>query len=139
MDDRKTGDRGFDEIAHIADWGVRVWAPDLPALFETAAQSMYALMEVRLADGPRVSSQMELEAGDLEGLLVRFLDELLYFGFQDLAYDQIKVTLVGYQLAAVLEGAPIVDVKKEIKAVTFHNLAIQSTPQGFEVTIIFDV
>jgi SHS2 domain-containing protein len=36
-------------------------------------------------------------------------------------------------------GAPVESQGKEIKAVTYHNLVIQKTQQGFETTIVFDV
>jgi SHS2 domain-containing protein len=139
MDGRKTGDRGYREIAHTADWGLQVWAPDLLALFETAAKGMYALMDVRLEEGLRVTSQIDLESSDLEGLLVQFLDELLYLGYQKLAYDRFYLYLDGCHLIGSLHGAPIASLKKEIKAVTYHNLAVVSTSAGYEVSIIFDV
>lgn len=138
MDDRKSGDRGYREIAHTADWGLQVWATDLLSLFETAAKGMYALMDVRLADGPHVSSPIDLESSDLEGLLVRFLDELLYLGYQKLAYDRFYLFLDGCHLMGSLRGAPIASQKKEIKAVTYHHLAVVTTSTGFEVSIIFD-
>ena len=139
MDDRKTGDRGYREISHMADWGLQVWAPDLLSLFETAAQGMYALMDVHLANEPRITSQIDLESSDLEGLLVQFLDELLYLAYQKLAFDRFYLYLDGCHLMGSLHGAPIANQKKEIKAVTYHNLAVVSTSTGYEVSIIFDV
>jgi SHS2 domain-containing protein len=139
MDDRKTGDWGYREIAHTADWGLQVWAPDLPTLFEAAAQGMYALMDVQLATEPRITSQIDLESSDLEGLLVQFLDELLYLGYQKLAYDRFYLYLDGCHLMGSLHGAPIASQKKEIKAVTYHNLSVVSTSTGYEVTVVFDV
>ena len=139
MDDRKTGDRGYREIAHTADWGLQVWAPDYLSLFETAAQGMYALMDVQLARQPRITSQIDLESSDLEGLLVQFLDELLYLAYQKLAYDRFYLFIDGCHLIGSLHGAPIAKQKKEIKAVTYHNLVVAATPTGYEVSIIFDV
>lgn len=139
MDDRKSGDRGYREIAHMADWELQVWAPELVSLFESAAKGMYALMDVRLADEPRITSQIDLESSDLEGLLVQFLDELLYLGYQKVAYDRFYLYLDGYHLIGSLHGAPIASQKKEIKAVTYHHLAVVTNSTGYEVSIIFDV
>jgi SHS2 domain-containing protein len=139
MDDRKTGDRGYREISHTADLGLQVWASDLLSLFETAAQGMYALTGVQLANEPRITSQIDLESSDLEGLLVQFLDELLYLGYQNLAYDRFYLFLDECHLMGSLHGAPIAKQKKEIKAVTYHNLAVLATSTGYEVSIIFDV
>jgi len=139
MDDGKTGDRGYREIAHTADWGLQVWAPDLLSLLETAAQGMYALMDMRLANEPRISSQIDLESSDIEGLLVQFLDELLFLGYQNQAYDRFYLHLDGCHLVGSLHGAPIAKQMKEIKAVTYHNLAVAATSTGYEVSLIFDV
>jgi SHS2 domain-containing protein len=42
-------------------------------------------------------------------------------------------------LKVEMEGAQIVSTDKAIKAVTYHNLKIERTKRGFEVTIVFDV
>jgi len=131
---------GYQEIPHTADWALRVWAADLPTLFAQAAQGMYALMETSLQASPRVTRRIDLEAPDVESLLVAFLSELLYAGEADgLAFDRLEVTCDPPRLAALLQGAPIAEQRKEIKAVTYHHLAVQATPTGWEVTIVFDV
>jgi SHS2 domain-containing protein len=48
-------------------------------------------------------------------------------------------TGVPSHLRAKLHGAPMTEQGKEIKAVTYHNLAIQPGPRGLEVRIVFDV
>src|SRR5512145_2314851 len=45
---------GFEEIAHTADWSVRVWAPDLPSLFGEAARAMNSLAGTVIDTNPRV-------------------------------------------------------------------------------------
>ncbi len=128
------------EVAHTADWSIRVWAEDLGCLFEEAARGMYSLMEIKLDRGSRVTEEMRMESFDQESLLVSFLNELLYkMESRRLAFDQVTVQLNGLELKAELEGSPVTYQKKEIKAVTFHNLAIVQTEGKFEVTIVFDV
>lgn len=131
---------GFREHAHTADWELEVWAPDLPGLLEQAARGMYALSGMRL-DGEHQSRTLDLQALDAEGLLVRFLTELLWLAQRDgLGFDRFALQLTGETtLQAELEGAPIVHLDKEIKAVTYHNLAVQKTERGLEVSIVFDV
>lgn len=135
---------GFLELPHTADWAVRVWAADLPALFAAGANAMNALAGVRLTEGPRVSRPFEAEAPDAESLLVAFLSELVYAAEQDnLAFDRFDIETeqhVGlYRIHARLEGAPIEAIEKPIKAVTYHNLEIISVEEGLEVEIVFDV
>ena len=131
---------GYREIEHTADWQLDVWAPDLGALLEQAARGMYALAGVRLADGPRQAYDLEVPFYDSEGLLVTFLSELLYLGEeQGLAFDTFDLQITGSRLHAALQGAPLAALNKEIKAVTYHKLAVQQTEHGLEVSIVFDV
>jgi len=131
---------GYREVEHTADWELRVWAPDLGGLLEQAAQGMYTLAGAHLKDGPRVARKLELPLRDPESLLVKFLTELLYYGEQEgLAFDQFELSLEGDLLHARLGGAPLARLNKEIKAVTYHNLAVVKTERGLEASIVFDV
>jgi SHS2 domain-containing protein len=131
---------GYEEIAHTADWELHVWAPDLITLLEQAACGMYALSGTRLAAGPPQTRQLNLHAADPERMLVAFLSELLWLGERDgLAFDAFDLQLEGETLNAVLQGAPIAAQAKEIKAVTFHKLAIKQAERSLEVNIVFDV
>jgi SHS2 domain-containing protein len=133
-------DRGYLEIQHTADWELKVWAPDLPTLFEQAAQGMSALQHIQLHHQPRLIRQIELDAYDAESLLVQFLNELLYLTEQDgEGFDTFQITIEGTHLQAELSGTPIARRDKEIKAVTYHNLAIQAHESGLETKIVFDV
>ena len=131
---------GFLELHHTADWEIEVWAPDLPRLFEQAAIGMYALSGTHLYPDPRITRTLELAAVDPESLLVKFLTELLFIGEQyGLAFDEFHLQIDSGTLLARLRGAPMTEQAKEIKAVTYHKLAIQPGPRGLEVRIVFDV
>jgi SHS2 domain-containing protein len=135
---------GFEEVAHTADWALRVWADDLAGLFAEAARGMYALAGAQQDTGPKEKRTFAAEAQDAESLLVAFLSELVY------AAEQEKTMFTGFQVRTLegadgwrleveMEGAPIVSINKTIKAVTYHNLQIQPTTRGYEVEIVFDV
>jgi SHS2 domain-containing protein len=131
---------GYREIEHTADWELEVWAPDFPTLLVQAARGMAALSGVRLEPGPREERTLELSAGDRESLLVSLLSELLWLGEEErLGFDEIEVDVAGDTLVARLKCAPIASQDKEIKAVTYHNLAVRDTPSGVEVSVVFDV
>jgi SHS2 domain-containing protein len=131
---------GFIEIDHKADWAVKVWAHDFAGLLTESARAMFILTGLRLKSAPRISRQINLAAADSESLLVAFLSELIYLDEQEgLGFDIFDLAVDGYNLAARIEGAPIVSQLKEIKAVTYHNLAIRETAGRLEVTIVFDV
>jgi SHS2 domain-containing protein len=131
---------GFREKAHIADWELEVWAPDLPGLLVEAARGMYWLMGARLEEGDRLHYSLEFSGADDETRLVSFLQELLYLtDSEGLAFDQFEVTIDGERGRAELGGAPLTKLGKEIKAVTYHNLAVRKTSTGLEASLVFDV
>ena len=131
---------GYQEIEHTADWELRVWAQDVSTLFEQAAQGMYSLAGVVMKSKPLISRRIKIQNIDLEGLLVDFLSELLYISEVDnVAFNSFNIHIEGEFLFAELEGAPLALIKKEIKAVTYHNLEINKVASNFEVSIVFDV
>jgi len=131
---------GFREIEHTADWEIEAWAPDPAGLLEQAALGMYALSGMRLHPTQRVERDFTLSGADQETLLVKFLHELIFLGEQEgLGFDRYDLRITQTFLDARLSGAPILAQNREIKAVTYHNLAIRTTPNGLAVNLVFDV
>lgn len=130
----------FEEMRHTADWSIRVWAADLPALFSEAASGMYALSGVILADSPRIHKEFFTHSPDPENLLVAFLSELIFLADQEhIAFDLFSIHIDDGLLHTEMTGAPIKSIKKSIKAATYHNLQIHRTERGAETEIVFDV
>ena len=132
---------GFREQAHTADWELKAWAPDLPGLLEQSARGMYTLSGMLLQDGVLQRRSISLQGEDAESLVVRFLTELLWYIQQEwLGFDRYSITVdTQFNLEASLEGCTIAELDKEIKAVTYHNLAVRKTPTGLAATLVFDV
>lgn len=131
---------GYEEREHTADWSLHVWAPDLAGLLEQAARGMADLSGIRTKDGERVKRSIQVESTDAEGLLVNFLGELLHLMDEEgLIFDRFDLTVSENSLQACMEGSPITERKKEIKAVTYHNLKIEKKSSGLEAEIVFDV
>ncbi len=132
---------GFEEVEHTADWALRVWGVDPASLFRAAAEGMLHLIGAQAVEGQRSWRQVHLSAADAEGLLVSWLEELLF------NLETEGVTPTDFQLSITdrreLQGrvleAPSERPKKEIKAVTFHNLSIEDSEKGLETVIVFDV
>ena len=131
----------FEEIEHTADWAYRVRGKNLGELFIQAAWGLYALVEMQLAPAPKTTRLIQLKGIDRESLLVAWLNELLYFheseglGFEGLEIEHLDEI----SLQAKVTGAPTQQWLKDIKAVTYHNLAIRETESGLEVTLVLDV
>ncbi len=134
---------GFEELAHTADLEIRVWGKDMVSLFRQAAAGMIHLSDVEgLMEGiSSVQQDISLEAMDFEGLLILFLEELLYRLTEDyMVYEILKLSITSdYTLKAKLKGAQIKSYQRDIKAVTYHNLNIRTTADGYEVNIVFDI
>jgi SHS2 domain-containing protein len=130
----------FEEIAHTADWALRVRAESLTQLFIESARGMNALSGARPAPGPCTRRSLTLSAPDDESLLVAFLSELVFEAEQEnLIFDEFSIQVEGERLKVEMSGAPIGSINKSIKAVTYHNLKIREVEGGVEVEIVFDV
>ena len=131
---------GFIEIPHTADWAVQVWAPQYCDLLVQAALALYSLTETRLASSPCFIHRLDEIEGDRESMLVAFLSELIYLSeMERKGFDQFSLDLSQGVLRGELEGGAILNQSREIKAVTYHELAIRETPTGLVTTIVFDV
>lgn len=137
VQDRKSG---FRVINHIADWQIEVWAPDLSSLFVQAANGMYALSGLQVTKKQKIKRSFALEYHDTERLLVSFLNELLfYIENEHLGFYDFLLNFTDQSLLVNMMGSKTSSLKKEIKAVTFHNLKIIKDVNGFKVKIVFDV
>lgn len=130
----------WEEVEHTADLALHVWATDLADLFVTAAQGMAALITDPATVTPERACSVALTAPDLEGLLVDWLNELLYLGDREgLVFTRFEgLTVTPPHLAALAWGGVPAERYTYIKAATFHNLAVRATPAGYETEIVLD-
>ncbi len=130
----------FEEIEHTADWSLRIWAPDFASLLNQSVRGMYALSGTTIDDTGGGFRVLRVEGIDRESLLVGFLSEVLFLAEDEgLAMRTARIQLHSDGLTARMELGPIGSQEKEIKAVTFHDLAILERENGLQVTLVFDV
>ena len=134
---------GFEEVAHTADLEIKVWGEDLPSLFVAAVDGMIHLSGVEEYEKgfSAVNETITLDAMDYEGLLILFLEELLYRLTEDyMLYLVTKLSIKSdFTLTAKLKGTQVRSYQRDIKAVTYHRLNIRETDDGYEVNIVFDI
>jgi len=139
----------FEEIPHTADWSFRAFGQDLRELFENAAFAMFAMEGADMscdALGKCVATDeitrvVQVNGIDYESLLVNWLTELLYLqeSHHEL-YQRFQIELLSpTALRAQAFGQPITRIDKIIKAITYHNLKIEQTPNGWEAVVVVDV
>jgi len=131
----------FEELDHTADYAVRINGKDLADLFGNAGRAMFDMMQLPPGKASIGSRLITISAHDVEELLVRWLEELLFALEIDGVRLEAKSMEVdkGASLRAEVDILPVGLPGKEVKAVTYHGLAICTTEDGLTATVIFDV
>jgi len=135
----------FEQIEHTADAGILVHGETLAALFENAAAGMFSIMVAPETVRDEVRREIALEARDVEGLLVGWLTELLFYvDAEELVFGRFDVTRIDERhLTATAFGEPIDRERHElrlaVKAVTRHMLDMSRDSHGYRATVIFDI
>ena len=131
----------FEEVEHTADIAIRVWGKTLGELFAHAAYGMAC--QLTDVDDVDLTTEVEidLQADDVEMLLVDWLSELLYLGEREDAvfvdFDISRAT--PRALRAVARGGHIREHEAHVKAVTFSQLDVKWVGGRYETIIVFDV
>lgn len=138
----------FKQIHHTADKGFRVRAESLEDLFKTSVKGMAALFREDLYDadppegGWAYSRNILVEAGDLTGLLVDFLSEILTLSHihRVLIMESEIQVLDKTKIEAGIYGIEVDYFDEDIKAVTYHQANIRETKDGrYETVVVFDI
>ncbi|MDZ7317075.1 MAG: archease [candidate division KSB1 bacterium] len=134
----------FEIIDHTADIGIQLRRPTLDKLFGDAALAMFRLV-VPEGDFRPIRRRVVTVVGEDNGqLMVNWLSKLNFL-FQTKGFIPVEIDLriEDGRLRAEIKGDRF-DPKRhqaslEIKAVTYHNLAVEKTEEGYSAQILFDV
>jgi SHS2 domain-containing protein len=139
----------FRELEHTADVRIRIEAPTLAALFEDAGAALFAVMYGTCTPQSGASAPQENErrvsvaSGDLESLLTDYLSELLFLSeAEGIVFCSFQVTITGTALDATAHGEPLDPSKhagREVKGISYSDLAILRTAEGYAAEVIFDI
>jgi SHS2 domain-containing protein len=135
----------YREIEHTADLGIEVTATDLPALFASAGEALYAL----IADPTTVESRNAIDivvtGNDSEALLHAWLCELLaLFNLREFIGKHCEIMALGNGQARGRVSGEKLDLDRhafhtEIKGITYHDFRVWRADDGWHARIIFDV
>jgi SHS2 domain-containing protein len=133
---------------HTADLGIEILGQTQADLFSHAAMALSDLL-VEEVDARKTASTetrtLVIDGADSPDLFVNFLREILYL------FNGEGLVLTVCRIAQIDAGRLTADirccrydarkhrVKKEIKAVTYHQAAVVKTAQGWQGRVIFDV
>ena len=135
----------YHQIEHTADLGVEIAAADLPQLFASAGEALYAL----IADPAKIETRENINisaTGDTpEDLLHAWLCELLaLFNIQGFIGKHCEINQISDgQVQGRVSGERL-DLKRhdfhtEIKGVTYHDFKVWQEAGALHARIIFDV
>jgi SHS2 domain-containing protein len=132
-------------IDHTADLGIIVQGTDEKNLFIRAAQAMTDLMVEGDISKKTVIKDVSLQGEDFPDLMVRWLGEILYlFNGEKLILYSIEIKSISpIKLRSTLTLSSFDpeyhQVKREIKAVTYHQISVENVNDGWQARIIFDI
>ena len=132
-------------LDHTADLGIRIFGTDLIDLFETAGKALMHLMIQGESPVDASPVTISLSGADLCDLMVRWLGEILYLlEGEKLVVNSLKIAdLSPSSLAAILQTVPLDlryhEILNEIKAVTYHQIAVAQKADHWEAKVIMDL
>jgi SHS2 domain-containing protein len=130
---------------HTADLGLRASAPDLNTLFaEMAACLVSAMIEDPASVQPAQEVKIELEGTDREFLLFDWLKELLLrFETDHMLFAAFAVQVSDAGMTATAHGELFDPARHvlahEVKAITYHELKVEQTADGWLAEVIVDI
>ena len=136
---------GYRIFDHTADLGVEVTAATQEELYAGAAVALSDLLTELSSVRSRIVREIVVDGGDPADLLVNFLREVLYLwnGGGWLVKTCMIRQVDSRRLSAVLRGESFDParhrIKTEIKAVTYHQAAVERTGNGWTARVVFDV
>jgi protein archease len=132
-------------IDHTADFGLLISGRHEKGLFSNAGMAlMDQLTELDRLRGEE-SHELKVAGLDLPDLMVNWLREILYFwsGRQKLVkaieIRSLSPEFLHAQLAVDTYDPDVHVIKREIKAVTYHQIDVRQKGEDWEAKIIFDV
>ena len=136
----------FEILEHTADVGIRAHAVDLPGVFEATT---LGLLDIIGTWAPRRKEtehvDVDIEADDVGALLVDWLGEIVYVGdSRDAVVTSLEMTEVTESRAKGRVGIAPRDEAAyqggtQVKAITYHRLAVEQADDGWSATVYVDV
>ncbi|MBY0233023.1 MAG: archease [Gemmataceae bacterium] len=130
---------------HTADLGLRVRAADLPALFAEAGMGLAGMIVEDFSTVRAVTShEVALPPDELELLFFDWLKALLsLFEAERLLCCRFDVALDDTGLRATAWGETWDESRHEpaheVKAITYHGLKVEKTPDGWLAEVVVDI
>jgi len=138
-------EKPFEIIDHTADIGIVAYGADLKMLFSNAALGLVSLITEPDTIKEIIQRQIRISSHDRENLLVDWLNELIYlFDTEQIVFSRFEFDILSeVELVARCFGDSInpekQTIKRQVKAATYHTLAINKENSHYRAQVIFDI
>jgi len=136
---------GYRLLSHTADLFVETIAGSFPSLCEVSVEALFSLLTDRRKVRRVLKKNIEFPVVSPDELLLSVLrGSLLLFSLDQFLVRDADAAMKDDRIVVVFEGEPMDaarhSMKLEIKAVTAHALAVESSPSGvFKARFVVDV
>ena len=131
-----------------ADMAFEAFGKDLDELFENSALALAEAMVHLETVAPKVKKEIKLEHASLQGLLIDFLNEIIYFKdagplFLTKFKVKVKKEVEVWKLTAVAWGEKVNfdkhKVEADVKAATWHMLELNQKGKQWYARVVLDI
>jgi SHS2 domain-containing protein len=134
----------YRELEHTADIGIELVAPTRLELFRRATLALADLLVALSSVATSEARTVQVTGHDDSALMHDLLTELLYlFVTERFIWREAQVSEGEHVLCANIRGEEFRpdrhELRREIKAVTYHQLSVEHVNDEWRARIIFDV
>ena len=137
--------RAFRVLEHTADIGFEAFGATREDVFANAARALVNLSVDLESISSRDEREIQVQGDDPPSLLVNWLSEVLYcfdaegwvfrdFSFEAFSDRSLTATARGEKFDAARHA-----VKLMVKAITYHQLVLEPTAQGWRAQVYVDI
>jgi SHS2 domain-containing protein len=130
----------FEFLEHPSELKIRSFGKGLPDVFVNSALAMMEFLFGKVPKSKIQYERLEVNANNLESLLVDWLAEILYLSnSKKRIYQNYKVLEFSDRKIIADVGSQKALAKDDIKAVTYHELSISKQNGLWQATVVYDI
>ena len=135
----------FEIIDISGDVGIKAFGGSIEEVFKNSAIGMYSLITDLKGVKGQKTINISSESNSLEGLLVSWLNELIFHfdAYNFIGKDIVILEMSDRKLKANVKGEEFDPERHErkllLKAATYHRLKVEKVRDIWEADIIFDI
>ncbi|MEE8177517.1 MAG: archease [Acidobacteriota bacterium] len=135
----------YEILEHPADIGLRVYGRTLAELFAHSGHGLAAIALDSEDSGSAERVLLSAQGTDREDLLVNWLSEILYYMdaegwiFRDFRIQKISDKVIEGEGLGERRDPARSQHSVAVKAVTYHQLSVRKTEEGWEAVVYLDI